>query len=139
MSPLIICRQRAARPTTTHGATWMPPKLPPHVERNLVKGHTYLSFRIGKGPRIRLPADPRSEEFRAAYAQAMATYATPKKETGPTIETLIKSYLRSGAYTALADMSKPGYMSRISTIRKEHGHRSLAGLTRDRIKKAMLD
>jgi enterobacteria phage integrase len=36
----------------------MPRKLPPNVERNHVKGHTYLSFRIGKGPRIRLPNDP---------------------------------------------------------------------------------
>ena len=24
----------------------MPRKLPPHVERNHIKGHTYLSFRI---------------------------------------------------------------------------------------------
>ncbi|MGX0998337.1 hypothetical protein [Bradyrhizobium diazoefficiens] len=26
----------------------MPRKLPPNVERNVVKGHAYLSFRIGK-------------------------------------------------------------------------------------------
>ena len=45
----------------------MPRKLPPHVERNHVKGHTYLSFRRGKGARIRLPNDPTSEEFMAAY------------------------------------------------------------------------
>jgi integrase len=117
----------------------MPSKLPPYVERNIVKGHVYLSFRIGKGPRIRLPADPRSEEFCVAYAQAMATYAAPKKETGPTIDTLIESFLRSGGYRSLADMSKPGYMSRLNTMRKDHGHRSLAGLTRERIKKAVLD
>jgi integrase len=117
----------------------MPPKLPPHVERNIVKGHVYLSFRIGKGPRIRLPADPRSEEFRAAYAAAMAAYAAPKKDAGPTIDTLIESYLRSGAFRALADMSKPGYMSRLNTIREQHGKRSLAGLTRDRINKAILE
>jgi hypothetical protein len=41
----------------------MPRKLPPNVERNQVKGHTYLSFRLGKGPRIRLPDDPTSQEF----------------------------------------------------------------------------
>jgi hypothetical protein len=117
----------------------MPPKLPPHVERNIVKGHVYLSFRIGKGPRVRLPADPRSEEFRAAYAAAMATYALPKKDLGPTIDTLIASYLRSGAYKGLAEMSKPGYMSRLNTMRQEHGKRSLAGLTRERIKKAILE
>jgi integrase len=117
----------------------MPRKLPPHVERNSVKGHTYLSFRIGKGPRIRLPADPTSEEFRAAYAAAMASYAVPKKETGSTINTLIESYLRSGAYIGLAEMSKPGYMSRLNAIREEHGHRSLAGLTRERLNKAILE
>jgi hypothetical protein len=43
----------------------MPRKLPPHCERNHVKGRTYLSFRIGKGQRIRLPDDPTSEEFKA--------------------------------------------------------------------------
>jgi enterobacteria phage integrase len=64
----------------------MPRKLPPSVERNHVKGHTYLSFRIGKGKRIRLPDDPTSEEFREAYARAMAgdTEAKPKpKEDAP--------------------------------------------------------
>jgi enterobacteria phage integrase len=60
----------------------MPRKLPPNVERNQVKGHTYLSFRIGKGPRIRLPDDPTSQEFRNAYAAAMADEAS----TGPTIK-----------------------------------------------------
>jgi len=49
----------------------MPYRLPPHVERNHVKGKTYLSFRIGKGPRIRLPNDPRSEEFQEAYRAAL--------------------------------------------------------------------
>jgi hypothetical protein len=49
----------------------MPRRLPPHVERNHVKGHTYLSFRKGKGARIRLPDDPLSDEFRAAYAAAL--------------------------------------------------------------------
>jgi hypothetical protein len=48
----------------------MPRKLPPHVERNHIKGHTYLSFRRGKGARIRLPNDPTSEEFMAAYQAA---------------------------------------------------------------------
>ena len=47
-------------------------RLPPHVDIVRVKGHTYYYFRIGKGPRIRLPDDPESEEFRFEYAMAMA-------------------------------------------------------------------
>jgi integrase len=67
----------------------------------------------------------------------MASYAAPKKEIGPTIETLIESFLRSGGYRNLAEMSKPGYLSRLNMIGKEHGHRSLAGLSRERIKKML--
>jgi enterobacteria phage integrase len=47
-------------------------RLPPNVERNRVKNRNYYYFRIGKGSRVRLPDDIKSEEFRAAYAAAMA-------------------------------------------------------------------
>jgi integrase len=124
---------------TIRGTILMPRKLPPNVERNPVKGHVYLSFRIGKGRRIRLPEDPSSEEFRIAYAEAMASYGIPKKAAPDSLRILIESYLRSGAFKGLAEMSKPGYMSRLNTIREEHGHRSVAGLTRERIEKAFLD
>ena len=39
-------------------------RLPPNVERNVVKGHTYLSYRVGKGPRTKLPDDPSSVHSR---------------------------------------------------------------------------
>jgi integrase len=121
----------------------MPRKLPPNVERNHVKGRTYLSFRIGKGPRIRLPDDPTSQEFRDAYAAAMAGETPPKpepKRDAPgTIGALIASFIASGQYKALSPVSKTGYMSRLNTIREEHGHRSVSGLTKDRIKEFILN
>ena len=121
----------------------MPRKLPPNVERNQVKGHTYLSFRIGKGPRIRLPSDPASQEFRDAYVAAMAgeTAAKPtiKKDAPGTIGALITSYKQTGQFTGLGETSKTGYMSRLESIRIDHGHRSVAGLTKDRIQTFILD
>jgi integrase len=121
----------------------MPRKLPPNVERNHVKGHTYLSFRIGKGPRIRLPNDPASQEFREAYAAAMAgetsVKPTIKKDAPGTIGALIASYKASGQFTGLSGTSKEGYTSRLETIRVDHGHRSVAGLTKDRINTFILD
>lgn len=124
----------------------MPRKLPPHVARNSVKGHTYLSFRIriGKGgPRIRLPDDPTTQEFRDAYAAAMAgeTAAKPKiKVDAPgTIGSLIASYKATAAFKGLRDTSRAGYTSRLESIRVEHGHRSVAGLTKERIKEKILD
>jgi integrase len=121
----------------------MPRKLLPYVERNHVKGRTYLSFRIAKGPRIRLPSDPTSQEFREAYAAAIASYKTKlspvvRKDSTDSLGALIASYVRGGGFAGLADMSKHGYLSRLNTIREEHGHRSVAGLTKERIEKGIL-
>jgi enterobacteria phage integrase len=121
----------------------MPRKLPPNVERNHVKGHTYLSFRVGKGRRIRLPDDPTSEIFREAYAAAMSgqteTKSTVKKDAPGTIGALIVSYKETGQFKRLSNTSKAGYASRLETIRVDHGHRSVAGLTKERINSVILD
>jgi hypothetical protein len=53
------------------------PQATPHVERNHVRGHTYLSFRRGKGSRIRLPNDSSSEDFMVAYRAALLGQSAP--------------------------------------------------------------
>ena len=116
----------------------MPRKLPPHVERNRVKGHTYLSFRVGKGPRIRLPSDPTSVEFKQAYAAALAGQGAsprpaPHQDPTGTIGSLVASYMRSPQFLGLRATSKKGYLTRLNQIREDHGHRAVAGLTKDRI------
>lgn len=120
----------------------MPRKLPLHVERNTVKGNTYLSFRIRSqnGPRIRLPDDPTSEEFRLAYAAAMGGTQKPatKKNSPDSISAKINSYMRSAAYTGLSGSSKDGYSSRLEQIRTDHGHRAFSGLTKERIETFIL-
>jgi hypothetical protein len=50
-----------------------------------------------------------------------------------TIAALIASYMRSAEYIGLRDTSKTGYTSRLETLRTEHGHRTVAGLSRERI------
>jgi enterobacteria phage integrase len=136
---MTACRHKATIP----GATLMPRKLPPHVERNHVKGKTYLSFRIGKGPRIRLPNDPRSEEFQEAYRAALLGQMSPDRQrklppAPGTIAALIVCYMKSGAYLNLRATTKRGYASRIEALRAEHGHRAVSGLTRERIEAGIL-
>ena len=118
-------------------------KLPPNVDKNVVKGHVYLSFRVGKGPRIRLPSDPASDEFKTAYAAAMAGQVAQRptiaKDAARSIGALITSYLSCDAFASgLSDGSKPGYRSRMDQIRRNHGHRSVAGLTKERIEEKIL-
>src|SRR4029077_13197380 len=87
-------------------------------------------------------SDPTSPKFREAYATAMMGDSQPrvvlKKDARGTIGDLIASYLRSGQFLALRGSSKAGYMSRLETIRVAHGHRTVLGLTKDRINSFIL-
>lgn len=115
-----------------------PRRLPPHVETNTAKGRAYLYFRRGKGARIRLPDNPASEEFREAYAAALAGNATASKKrregAAPgTIGALILSYQQSPAYVELRETTKTGYQSRIEALRSAHAKRTVYGMTREGI------
>ena len=46
---------------------------------------------------------------------------------------LISSYKKSSEYVGLRKTSKMGYHSRLEMLRTEHGHRTVAGFSRDRI------
>jgi integrase len=117
-------------------------RLPLHVEANTIKGHTYLSFRLRSqnGPRIRLPDDPTSQEFRDAYAAAMGNTKTvaKQKDSPDSISAKITVYMKSAAYKGLSDTSKDGYSSRLEQIRTDHGHRAFSGLTKERIEAFIL-
>lgn len=117
-------------------------RLPPNVERNVVKGNVYLSYRLGKGPRIRLPSNPDSDEFRRAYTAAINseidTRPKPTTDVPKSLGALITSYLRSDAFLVLGKSSKSGYMGRLDLLRREHGHRSVIGMTKERIEEHIL-
>jgi integrase len=125
------------------GVTLMPRKLPDYVECNRVKGHVYFSFRRNKGPRIRLPDDLNSLDFQDAYAAALAGNVAAKRERRPseqpgTIAALITSYKGTLKYATVKPSTKIAYSRRLDILKEKHGHRSLAGLTPDRIEKAIL-
>lgn len=123
---------------TTLGLEAMPRKLPLFVEKNRVKGKLYFSFRRGKGERIRLPDDPASTEFLAAYNAALGGEVVKARQVRQpdkpgTIGALIVSYKRSPEYRELRDTTKKGYQSRLETLRVDHGHRTMSGMTREGI------
>jgi enterobacteria phage integrase len=122
----------------------MPRKLPPFVECWRDRhGKLRIYFRRGKGRRIPLPATIGSDEFDSAYRAALAgqlalgreNHAAPAPRT---IAALIISYMRSAAYLGLRETTKVGYAARIELLRTKHGHRTLAGLTRQRILSGIL-
>ena len=50
-----------------------------------------------------------------------------------TLAALIASYKQDAAFLDLRDTTKAGYLSRLDTIQREHGERSVAGLNPERI------
>jgi integrase len=137
----MYCPSRAiiAGPTTP-GATLMPRKLPPHVESWRDRhGKLRVYFRRKKGPRVPLPANIGSEAFNSAYLTAIAGLSETKgREARPadpagSIAALISSYMRGAGYLGLRQTTKAGYASRIEALRTQHGHRTVQGLTRERI------
>jgi integrase len=124
---------------TKRGGTSMPRKLPPFVERWRDRhGKMRVYFRKDRGRRVALPASIGSDAFDAAYQAALSgqlspIHQHPTRPTPGTIEALVVSYLRSAPYRSLRNTTKAGYASRIEAIRTQHGHRTVAGLTRERI------
>jgi len=122
----------------------MPRKLPPFVERWRDRhGKVRIYGRPDrKGPRIPLP-DLGTEEFKKVYGQMLMGERPHARERRlqalpGTVGALIASYMKSPAYIRLRETTKKGYASRIELLRTRHGHRSVSGLTRERIEKGIL-
>ena len=125
-------------------------KLPPFVECSRSRhGKVRLYFRKKRGLRMRLPSDIGSPEFAQAYHAALTGNPLPVGPTSrPTvpysIEALIRSYRATTtddgnlkAFSNLRPATQAGYLLQMETLRREHGHRSVAGLDRERVKRLL--
>jgi integrase len=120
----------------------MPRKFPKYVDPERRDKTLYLYFRRDKKSK-RIPLPPiSSPEFDRAYAAALAGQQLPAPPNrypiaDRTIAALIASYKRVGDYPGLRATTKVGYNSRLAAIQNDHGHRSVAGLTNERVRKML--
>ena len=102
-------------------------------------GKMRLYFRRRGSPRIALKGEYGSDDFHASYARALngdvGDDGRPKivRPGNGTLAALIASYKQDAAFRDLRLTTKAGYLSRLDTIRREHGGRSVAGLNQERI------
>ena len=112
-----------------------------HIERWRDRhGKMRFYFRRDRGsPRIALTGEFGSDEFNASYARALhggeSEDSRPKivRPGNGTLAALIASYKQDAAFSGLRETTKAGYLSRLDTIQREHGARSVAGLNQERI------
>jgi integrase len=114
-----------------------------HIERWRDRhGKMRVYFRRDRrrgSPRIELTGVYGSDEFLAAYAAALhggeIEDSRPKIERpgNGTLAALIASYKQDAAFRDLRETTKAGYLSRLDTIQRERGARSVTGLNQERI------
>ena len=110
-----------------------------YIERSKDRqGRPRYHFRKGD-VREALPPDYGSVAFLKTYTAFLAGSDKPRSTaTGGTLASLVASYKRSEAYRHLRATTRQGYDSRMSQIERDHGHRAVAGLNRERIDEIIL-
>jgi integrase len=105
-------------------------------------GHVRHYFRRSGGRRLALPGVPGSDEFMAAYKAALAgedvPAAEPKGRGEPgTFSRLAAQYFVSPDFLRLRTRTRHVYRLVIERFLIEHGHRRVAEMRRDDVKKIM--
>lgn len=88
----------------------MPKKLPPNCNRERNRHGVWVTYyRIGKGPRTRMPDDPESKEFKAKYRAILAGEASDvsvKPAATKSLRWLVERYKESATWQQLSDATR---------------------------------
>lgn len=113
----------------------MPRPRPPHVHREETRhGKTVWYVRIGKGPRIRMPAGPGQPGFDAAYQAALLGEAIGKQQKpsdkAGTVAWLIERYRDSSQWRGLSQATRKQREAIFRQITDQHATKHHAAITR---------
>ncbi len=99
-------------------------------------GHVRRYFRRRGRKSIPLPGVPGTSEFATAYDAAMETKSSPAMRHGHgTLGALIASYFGSIEFANLKPSSKKLYHFALDPVAREHGHRLVRDMPRDKARK----
>lgn len=108
----------------------MPKNRKAYIETFLSRhGKRMWFFRVGKGPRVRLPDQYGSAEFNEAYRDALAKHVSGELKTGRTLAWLIDQYRVSPSWTALAKETKKQFRYQLEGMKKRAGDAPISEIT----------
>lgn len=118
----------------------------PFLKSYKVGGRTYYYFNRRGYPSAKLPGDPLSPEWMAAYnaAKAVTKYgkAAPVKAgvvVPGSFEDIISQYYASPKFKGLSQITRSTYRNEIEKLRKEHGHKPFLDLDRKGVNKLIAE
>ncbi|MFK4809686.1 tyrosine-type recombinase/integrase [Devosia sp. ZW T5_3] len=106
----------------------------PYLKSYKVAGRTYYYFNRRGFPAAKLPGDPLSPAWLAAYnaAKDASNKGTSQPVRGKVVEgsfaDLIARYYASPKFLNLSKLTQQGYRNEIEKLRKAHGHESVVDL-----------
>jgi integrase len=104
----------------------------PYIWRTTAKGRVYWYFRRD-GLRVRLPGEPGSPEFLAAYAKHMEPVPLRQQPQGGTMAALIDAYEGSAEWRQLKPATHKDYMKFLPVWRERYGDRRVATIDRSAV------
>lgn len=107
-----------------------------HLEKFRTRHGTVIwYFRVGKGPRTRLPDDPSSEQFQREYKAALKAHLEGelKPRNGKTLGWLIERYRESPQFEGLARETKKQFRVQLKRMRELAAEAPLDELTTEGI------
>lgn len=109
----------------------MPKKRPLYIETFVSRhGKRMWFFRVGKGPRVRLPDEYGSEAFQMAYKSALLASQTPSgTQTIRTLGWLINQYRESPAWHGLAKETRKQFRYQLDRMKERAGKAPLNEIT----------
>jgi len=119
-------RREMRKPPYTHG----------FIDRH---GKPRFYFRRAGYKQVPLPGLPWSPEFMTAYEAAMKGEAAPRIQIGAnrtqpgTVAALVVAYFGSSQFLSLSPSTQATYRGIIERFRRDHGHRRVAHLQRDKL------
>lgn len=102
--------------------------LPRFVYKQVVKGHTYYRFRRAGGGAVRLPGDPNSADFHAAYAKLLQDPAKTDRYQPGSVAHTVDLYYRSADFSQLAIGTQRDYRRYLDRLDNSVGDRAIASL-----------
>src|SRR5215468_1017449 len=109
------------------------------VQTFISNGTRYFYFRRPGSERVRIPGLPGSQEFMAAYQDALAASEGPPSNIGAnrnprgSVAALVGLFANTYAFTSLAPETKSGRWRIVSKFREEHGSKMVRGVGKDHL------
>ncbi len=102
-------------------------KLPKHVYKQTIKGHTYYRFRKAGGGSVRLPNDPDSAEFYDAYTKLLQKPTNIGRYEHGSVAFAVNLFITEG-FDGLAAGTKRDYKRYLYRLDRSVGDRSLSSI-----------